>query len=578
MDNVQNRLARELGTAATRGLLTPTPGIDLPSINRPQIDTSALVTEEPAAPESAQIPEPSEPTNNMRITSSMDLPNIAISAEAGQTLTGLSCPTNAELDVSGWAEDSSFDEQTGEARMALFGEFDRLNRDVALRLSRMYIHFGFGAEALQILALDPQIAEEEPLLGDLARIMEDGVAGPDSILPQLLDCETDAALWAILAREELDVARTIDPKAALRALNKLPLHLRQFLAPALSRRLLSHGDTDAAATAMRNLERRTDNLPSSAKLAQANIAMDEGNVERATSGFQDVIDDNAEQSPEALITLVETKLAENQPIDPETAGLVEAFAKELQGSELGPDLRRAHVLALLKSGQFDSAFRATAELGGGSEEKSAVDLRLTLLTELTAAASDIVFLDHVFDQPSRDIQRLRTRPKLALATRLLDLGFAQEAQDIVEGIPARPSNEARQILEARAALALEMPERAQSALADIAGEEAAILKAEAKHMAGAHAEAYALFRQTNQDKEAARAAWLADDWREVTLGDNPLFGPVLTLTETEFAPSSSPDGMLARTSAALDESAAARQTLADLLRAPELELDLGEPE
>ena len=572
LDEIQRRLARELGSAATRGVLTPVPRPPLPDSPRPQVDLSDLDIP------NASLVEPPLPQmldglfNNMRISSSMDIPGLALQTGDPQSVSGLACPINEEVDVANWADDRPFHQQTGDARRLLYQEFDKLDKFVALNLAKNYIYFGFGAEAQQILRLDNELTNSNPLLFDIAQIMETGTAPSTSRLRSLLDCETDIALWAILAREDLDIARAIDPSPALLALNKLPVHLRKFLAPALSRRLLSHGDTDAAATALRNLERLPSELPSAAKFAQANISLDEGDLKKGTDKLEDVIDDNGEQSPEALIALVETQLLAAQPIEPEIANLIEAYAKELKGDELGPELRRAHVLALAKSGQFDRAFDATEELGGDTEDDAAVKLRLRLLEELTAAAGDIVFLEHVFEQSERDIVRLPVRKKMALATRMVNLGFAKHAQGIVASIPSRPRMDDRQLLAARIALDLSQPMRTLAELVEMTGEEADLMRAKAKQLAGSHEEAYALYRAANAPQEAEQAAWLADDWSSLALNENPAFGPILALSEAEAVPSNEIDGMLARNSAALDESAAARETLVNLLSAPEFEV------
>lgn len=573
LNDLQKRLAQELGTAATRGLLEPVPGAALPSLTNPAVDKAKVDRETSAIPD-LPATNPDGTPNNMRITSSMDFPGRPQTTETAQSLSGLACPANADLDISSWSDGRSFDQQMGELRQSLYGELDRLDADVARRQAQLYLYFGFGAEARQTLLLDPALAQEEWLLMDLAQIMETGQAAPGTRLAGLLDCASDVSLWAILSRERLDIARSIDPGPALLALNKLPVHLRQFLAPALSNRLLSHGDTDAAATALRSLERLPEALPPSAKLAQARIAIDEGAIDEGERGLEEIIQENAEQSPEALIDLVETRLAAGEPLDPETAGLIEAYAKELQDSAIGADLRRAHVLALAKSDQFDTAFAALQELGGESEEPAAVNLRLQLVQELAAVADDVVFLDHIFEQTPEDIARLPSRPKLAVTRRLLDLGFAAQAQEIVETMPERPLNENRQKLVARIALELDQPERAVAALGALSGEEADALRAEANRLAGDYAGAYEILSGIGREEEAAQVAWLDAATDAATLQDNPLFGPVVALTQRETTPTTEIDGMLARSTEALNEAAAARETLRGFLGAPELGLEI----
>lgn len=567
LEQMQLSLSQELGSAATRGLLTPSTGINFRPRNGTQSDPEEVdgnQTSETGI--SGVLTSPRRP-NNMRITSSRDIAGIQLPPTDQQSLSGFACPASETIDIAQWSDGSGFDRQLGTLRQSLYKEFDLLDQEVARRLAKLYIHFGFGAEALQVLRLSDELAQSEGMLRDVGHILEFGQVPEDSTLPNLLDCPTDVALWAILARD-ITVSHSVDASAALLALNRLPLHLRQILASALSDRLLAHGDTEAAAKALRTVERVPAALSTPAKLSQARIALDQGAMEKGAKKLEDVIDDSSEQSPAALIALVDTRLAAGQPIDPETAGLIEAYAKEHERSALGPALQRAHILALAKSGQFDAAFAGIVT----SEKLAAptLPLRMQLIKELTKGASDVVFLDILFDQPEGLVNRLPPTQKISLAERLASLGFGERAQTILENMPARPRNRARQLLLARIALDLSQPRRAQAALIELSGPEVDTLRAEAMQMAGDFADATSLFASLEDQEAALQNAWLAGEDQAGRLSNDPLFGAVTALDGAEVAASTELDGMLARGDAALEESRAARQTLSDLLQASEL--------
>lgn len=568
---IQDRLSRELGTAATRGVLDPRGPSALPDPTRPQIDTTVFADDLPAPTQPLTPTQPGQPVSNIRISTSMDLPDSPIQLADRVSISGIVCPSPDTFDLTSWADDRSFDAQVSPLRQALFGEFDRLDSDVARRLARTYLSFGFGAEARQVLMLDEDLQRQEHLLMAMAEIFEDGYAHPTAPLRELVDCASDTALWAIMANRNLPVDTPIDPDAALLALNKLPVHLRRIVAPGLSDRLLAHGETDAAATALRSLERLPEALPPEATLAQAKVLLKTGEEDAGKVQLNDVIEASAAPSPEALIILVDEKIASDLPIDAMTAGLAEAYAKELQGTELGPALERAHVLALMKSEQFDRAFDA-AEMYGTNNSEVAMDLRPIMLRELTEAANDVVFLDLLFQQPDSDIAALARNDRLALIDRLLDLGFAQSAQRLITTLPDQPTHPPSSILSARIALALDQPMQAQTSLTDIEGEESDVLRARAKRQAGAHAEAHDLFTRGNQEWEATQAAWLAEDWETLTSPDAPVFGPLVTLATNAPQQITSGDGMLTRSGEMLEESSAARQTILDFLDAPQLNL------
>ena len=66
---------------------------------------------------------------------------------------GRRCLAPELVDVTSWAEGADFATELGTLRKQLVGEFDRVDPDVTRALTRAYIHFGFGAEALQVLQL-----------------------------------------------------------------------------------------------------------------------------------------------------------------------------------------------------------------------------------------------------------------------------------------------------------------------------------------------------------------------------------------------------------------------------------------
>jgi hypothetical protein len=79
--------------------------------------------------------------------------------------------TGQRRDMQDWRVGGGFAAGLGQLRGALYDERDRLNRDVALDLSRHYLYHGFGAEALFWLSrLD---APPHDLVA-LARLVEHG--------------------------------------------------------------------------------------------------------------------------------------------------------------------------------------------------------------------------------------------------------------------------------------------------------------------------------------------------------------------------------------------------------------------
>lgn len=559
--DIQQSLAERVANAASIGLLED-------SYEEPA-QLPAPLTEPSAQPdlEPEELPEQLQTTSqNIRISSSLDLPDRTAQSGLHTTTAGLSCPDDASFAVETWGDDSSFSAQVGPARNALMNARDMLDRAAAKRLAQLYIYFGFGAEALDALHLDPTLSAENPHLAAMATILERGDIARPNALSDFVDCDTNIALWATLSFQSFPPGTLIDTDAALRALNNLPKHLRQVVAPALSDRFLKYGDAPAAAAALRSIERLGDPFTHDAMMSQAALALDAGRP--AEAYLTEVIEDNSTQSPDALVRLVEETLAKDQPLSSETATLVEAYVQELRGTEMGYKLRQTQIMALGQSGRFEEAFDALVSLSPSLSPEGMVSLKQTLFEQLAKSGDDLEFLEYSFAEKVPSIGGFSASTRMAIATRLQDLGFAAQVQQILSTFEDVPRRTDRQLLAARAALSLRQPYQAQAALVGTEGPEAAVLLAEAKQMIGEYSEASQIFSDNNAQAQAARAAWLSDEWQDLTSAETPSLGAAATLARTVPDDNDTDLGPLGRATRALQESSAARETLEQLLRDP----------
>ena len=569
---LQNRLISELETATRRGVLSPATKntFSLTPALQSSIVTEAFDTE---APIPTSGTEPSTPVelspqdlSNLRISTSRDIPDTFRDLAEITSSRGQVCPPDAALNVSAWGDDRPFVVQITKARQGLYGDFDRVNTDVAFRLAKTYLYFGFGAEARDVLEIDETLIKKAPYLVTLSLIMDGHDVPAQNALAGLAECQGETALWATLVAPI--PARGALPKSdgAMRTLNSLPSHLRLLLVPKLHEILLAYGDPDGAEATLRAIKRLPGDLPAAAKLAEANGKLEAGQTENATHQLAEVVEENDATSPTALIALVDAKLKAEQPISAETARLVEAYVQELRTSELGPELQRVHILSLAQSGQFDAAFAML-----NAQPDSTEGLRQKALTRLTTNANDIVFLDHALVQKDRDIAALSPKDVLALAERFLELGFPTDAERVMGVLPFPHRQRDQQLLAARVSLAMGKPFRAQADLLELQGETANRLRADAMRMSGAHGEAHVLYDQINHTQDATETAWLAENWRTLTTQETPTFGPATALPNSP-EPTTGAVGMLARTATLLDQSTQTRETLQNLLNAENLQI------
>lgn len=556
LERARTQLTSEISIAASSGLLIPD---DNPSFDR--TDVSGNTDEPDPVFDNGSEERSATQSGNIRFSTSLDVTNAQVDREDLSSASGFVCPSDEDFAIENWAGSTGFNGAIGELRAQLYVEFDKLDHAVAEKLARAYVHYGFGAEAIAILKLDPRLFAANEPISVIAEIMENGSLQKSSTVDSHIDCDSDVALWALLSRIEHDSPTRFNESAALRAANKLPKHLRLFIAPLLSDRFLMNHDSVNAAKAMRSIDRLPEALRPEGQLAQANLSLENGEIEEGEDYLLQVVASGSMQSPEALVRLVESRLKQQEPISFETAALVRAYAQEYRGSELGDRLQNAQILALAKSGQFDHAFSLLKELHDGGHQ----DLKAIVLAELTSTANAITFLDHVLRQPLEGLADLEKDIQNHVVRRLNSLGFPSQAQRILTASIGSGSQVNDLVLVAEVALALHQPLQAEAALSGLEGAEAITLRARAFEMSGLHDEAHELYQRQGAESDAVVSAWLSDRWDHLIPEEDSRYGPISAIARRELEPIPNADGMLAHAKLALEESADLRGVISSLL-------------
>ena len=559
IEETRQQLLAGLANAASRGIVQPsTPSLE-------------LATEDQQSATSTEIFDSSEETvvvvtpelGNIRITSSRDNPQAAQNVDL--MTSGALCPSPGRVMVAQWGTDEPFHEQLALSRQALFSEIDRLNEQAAVDLTRLYIFFGFGAEAKQTLALSEDLAAAHPELMDLADVMENGFARNPRFIHRFSDCDSDLALWAAMAAQELPADQVLNEAAALRALAALPDHLQRFIAPALSKRLAEHGSLEAASIALRNIEWNNEQETHGQNMARATIEAESGNSDQAEALLEDVIEDNAEETPEAMMAFVESRLAEGETIPADVALLIETYAFERRESPIGQELQRTHVIASAYSGQFSKAFEALQSPLIKDDPEFFSEVQSHVFSALSANADDIEFLDGFFTEFPDTAAQLSTSSIEATTSRLLALGFTTEVEQIFRELPTDGMNNALRLIHAKALLELRQPEAASTVLSLVDTADSTALRAEALAQLGENREAFDLFQSVDANEDAMKSAWLANEWSELVPSDTPVLGSARGLSEEDIPTIPERDGMLQSITSAVEQSDSARTTLQEIL-------------
>lgn len=574
--DVRDQLLKQVGRAATQGLLTP-------RLSRTEMTQKKSQLERTTDPESeletTLMPTASIDHLNVTAQSSIDRDFLGTLMDQQNNLIAASCIKNSRIDVASWGNDLPFSAQISPLRGQLMGEFDKVNTDTAVELARKYLYFGFGAEALATLEFLPDDHPDRPLLSRLAQSVDVGYALSGPLPAGQLDCPSSAALWAAMTYQTLPRGTTIDTDAILLAFSGLPVHLRGLTGPILAERFLQYGKPDVSNKLLRIIERNSDAQSANSDLVAADLQRSNGDIKKADETLQEVIGTNTAPSAEALVQMIDQRFRDQRAISYELAQLAGAYAFEAQDQEIGPVLDQAYVRALAASGAFDQAFAKFGVVAKRLSDVQAAELFSDTMQRLSTQSDDMTFLRLALPNLKTAPDKLDVMAVHDVASRLLILGFAEQADSILDQSlpPGHFADRDRKILRAKTSLALSSPRRAIVELLGLDGPDVTGILADARDMVGEHNAAQYLYAAADDPQAAQRQAWLASDWTAAGSPEDPIYTELAGLLgptdpdDSENTPSSeseaaSPElATLARNREMLESSQSMRDTFNTLL-------------
>ncbi len=559
LGRVQVQLVEALSEAATKGLVDPKGSAPVVE----EADVQALAESEPV-PE----PQPVEKTpdiarTNIKISSSKDVPDMTREDIVG--LTGITCPDPDVVDVATWTNGDDFNTQRIQSNSELYDELGRLQNAQIVKRARMYLHFGMGAEALQTLNMRPDAASTYPELMDLAQYFEHGFIRNPRILHRFADCDSDLALWGILSAQVLPPEMPVNSHAALRGLERLPSHLKYFVAQDLSDVLVKRGDLESASIAIRSFKRLPESDNGLPKLVDATTEILRREEQSARQILEEIIAEGTAEAPFALAELIDLDIGNDADISPDIALLAETFAFEFKNTPDGAKLLRAHVFASASTAQFQKALQILEVDDGVLNEETKRGLVNFTFSKITSNPSDPDFLAYYFERLPRFESRLEPDTILEISSRLIELGFAAQAGRLLERIPPEMQTEVSRLLASKVLFEQGAFEQTIATIDGMNTISAAALQAAAFERTGNETAAVRLYREANQPDRAVTASWLSDDWLSLMDSEHPLFGPVVRISSENIADLTSSEKMLSESQLAIEASSNARNTLRELL-------------
>lgn len=414
---------------------------------------------------------------------------------------GTLCISPDKLSFADWAKDwdglSSTTEILAQDMNKLVGEFDLPDPGSVSRAVKARLFMGFGVEARQILASFPIESEDQAVWTGLSYLL-DSEEDPSSPFLGQAQCDTPAAMWAVLADSSLTSATEVNTDAVVLAFSRLPPHLRKLIGPRLIERFVSMQD-DAAARNLRDaILRASGQMPADLPVAEARIALAQGDPSKAEAHLEGAVTGVSFSSAQALISLVDARIAQDLPVDVQTVGSLSAMLDEMRGTAIEPEIRSALIRAEAASGNFETAF---AKLADSPTQAPKVWRALAKL------GADSTLLEYTVPTPNPFPNSLDTVTVHEIAQRLLGLGLPQSALGWIEN-----SSDPDQLLAAQAHLALRDGQSALAILKQMTTEPALILKAQAQRLLGDATAAAETLAQVGQEAARLSALAQAKDW------------------------------------------------------------------
>ena len=412
------------------------------------------------------------------------------------------CRKVVNLDTTKWVSSTDFSREIADKRKALYSNVDHMESGAVLSLAKAYLYFGFGLEAREVLELDARTSDAQDILSAVSEIIQNGYSQKAEILEKYATCTNNFAFWSYLADQESDLLDGGKVDQVMRAFDELPAYLKMIVWPYLGRKLLDDGLDIAAAKAGRSLERADTPLDSGAKIVMADLALAQGNPSAAQEKLIEVVSSNSTESVMALYRIVNSGSEAGLGDIEDLRSLMLSYSRELRDDSESADLRKEQVFALANVGLFEESFGALLSLKGHLSDREFSELRDSVIGVFIDTADDAQFLLLALSYEMLLMENLSPDASIAVANRLMNIGFPELAETILNAnIEGKEVVEA-DLLKARISLALSKPHAALAHMADLSSGEAATMRMRANLSLGKYEEALSIYRSEIKQEDA----------------------------------------------------------------------------
>ncbi|HEY9039547.1 MAG TPA: hypothetical protein VIN05_11485 [Roseovarius sp.] len=469
----------------------------------------------------------------------------------------------AELEsIESWGDERSFISQVSEARSGIPEQGDPRYRLKMLDLARLYLYFGFGAEARQIVN-NPKISDDEMNSYFALSHLIDGAESKFHDFSSQEGCGGSVAIFSIISAGDEMLPERLDANEVIKSFENFPVHLKNIFGPKLVEKFRENNKISLSNSVLRIMRNPRYSGPS--RLAEMR-----GNGEaslKTESELISAVNKNTRDSLTALVELMDRRLSADDVMPLGWVELAGSYAKEQRGTDTGKALSHRYVRGLAAVGQYELAFEELGNDTGGLPGNALERTANLIVSYTTHNADDVTFLKNLVVKGKLSGVKLSSVSENNVAERLLNLGFPAEAISYLSGNADTSNQETRRLLRAKAALALGAPREAIGSLLGMRGGEVDALRAEAHVQLGDHMAASPLFRASGDNDGALKQAVLAENWQQAAKLADPDLARIIEIPDQKNE-AGGDDAPIARGEALLQESEATRDSIEKLLKTP----------
>ncbi len=351
----------------------------------------------------------------------------------------LNCLENSHFAFADWGNDGDVFTQISSAKDQAFPEDNLTDPNAALALARLYLRFGFDLEAIRIIDQDGRNSRELRVTRALAQIMS-GQGVTDDILAGQQACNSDVALWALLAYPGSGMMDDNAHSELLQVFRKLPPLVRGIVGPILAEYFLGAGDVESA---RQIAERIPDEIAGreTTVLIESGLEEAQGRDGASKDILLEAVANDRVLSPAVMERLFEVSQRAETRLEPEAVMLAESMTTDDQIAQQVAAMTQAQFEYHLSAADFTQAAQLLQ-----TEAASFIDTEESRKIAYASAAveqmADAEFARFAWNDallPEDDFTRE------AIAARLQGIGFATRAQQIrpTENLLEIAGNEAR---------------------------------------------------------------------------------------------------------------------------------------